>query len=298
MKQIKINKRFFKFFPIFGWSLMALWVLIFCVLLFWGVITSFKGPVNYWMDPIWFPDAQYEGWHYVNYGLAFQKMTVRISSGRYVQVPEMMFNTLYYCIVNSFLAQLGPLICSYIYAKYSKRVKWTKMIWGLALVNMYVPLSASLAASIRLAKMIGYYNNLFFYSIIFLSGTNSSFLIYYALWKGLSWEYAEAAIIDGASPFTIFLKIMLPMIATVFWVLFLSAVIGHWTEYTTPMIYLSDYPTLAYAVFKFQQSYEPGASEVPVKLAALFVVAMPMLVLFLIFREKMMGSLTMGGLKG
>ena len=115
-------------FPIIAWSIMALWVLIFCALLFWGVITSFKGPINYWMDPIGFPSMKYEGWHFKNYILAFQKMSVRISTGRYVEFPEMMFNTLYYCIVNSFIAQIGPIICAYIYAKYSKRVKWTKII--------------------------------------------------------------------------------------------------------------------------------------------------------------------------
>ena len=88
------------------------------------------------------------------------------------------------------------------------------------------------------------------------------------------------------------------MTITVFGVLFLTQVIALWANYSTPMLFLPSYPTLAYGVFAFQQTNESGASMVPIKLAALIAVALPIFTLFMIFKEKMMGSLTMGGLKG
>ena len=123
-------------------------------------------------------------------------------------------------------------------------------------------------------------------------------MIYYAIWKGLSWEYAEAAFIDGASDFSVFIKIMFPMTTTVFGVLFVTQVITLWSDYQTPMVFLPSFPTLAYGVYTFQSNVESGASAVPIKIASLIAVAIPMFALFMAFKNKMMGSLTLGGLKG
>ena len=102
---------------------------------------------------------------------------------------------------------------------------------------------------------------------------------------------------DGAGHLTVLLKIMFPMTVTIFGVLFLTNIITLWADYQTPMVFLPSHPTLAYGVFSFQNSVEAGSS-VPIKIASLIAVAIPMFVLFMIFKEKMMGSLTMGGLKG
>ena len=148
-----------------------------------------------------------------------------------------------------------------------------------------------------LAMKLGIYDNIFLFSLASFGGFGSNFLIYYAIWKGLSWDYAEAAFMDGAGHFTVLIKIMFPMTVTIFGVLFLTNVIALWADYQTPMVFLPSYPTLAYGVFSFQNSVEAGAS-VPIKIASLIAVATPMFVLFMIFKDKMMGSLTMGGLKG
>ena len=62
------------------------------------------------------------------------------------------------------------------------------------------------------------------------------------------------------------------------------------------MIYLPSYPTLAYGVYTFQNTNE--ATNIPIKIASLIAVAMPLFIVFMCAKEKMMGSLTMGGLKG
>ena len=189
------------------------------------------------------------------------------------------------------------MLTSYVYTKYAKRVRWAKIAWLLTLISIYVPISASLAASMTLAMKLGIYDNIFLFSLASFGGFGSNFLIYYAIWKGLSWDYAEAAFMDGAGHFTVLIKIMFPMTVTIFGVLFLTNVIALWADYQTPMVFLPSYPTLAYGVFSFQNSVEAGAS-VPIKIASLIAVATPMFVLFMIFKDKMMGSLTMGGLKG
>lgn len=284
-------------FPSLIWGLLIFWSAIFLFLLAWGIVQSVKDSVGFYMNPISLPLEEYGGWKFENYQVAFEKMRIHTSNG-WVTFPMMLVNSLVYCIGYSLVALVSPMLCSYIYAKYHKRVPWVKIVWVLVLVTLYVPLSSSLAASLNLAMSLGIYDEIGLFWIVSCSGFGGSFLIYYATWKGVSWEYAEAAFIDGASNWTVLWKVMFPMTRTVFLVLFLTQIIQKWTEYQTPMVYLPSTPTLAYGVFDFQSNTESGASSMPIKLASLLAVAVPMFTLFMIFKEKMMGSLTVGGLKG
>ncbi len=295
----KPRKREHAFFPIAIWTLILLWVITFLFVLAWAIIQSFKSDVGFWFDKVGFPSKEYGGWQWKNYSLVFTEVKIPAADGQLIYLPTMLWNTLYYCIGNGFFSVFSPMICSYIYAKYSKRVRWTKILWGIMLVNLYVPLSASLAASLVFAMKLGFYDNIYLYIVTSFTGFTSNFLIYYATWKGVSWDYAEAAFMDGASHTTILFKIMLPMTRTVFGVLFVSSIIALWTNYETSMVFLPSYPTIAYGVYYFQnQTGSAAVGNIPVRLAAIMTAAFPMLVLFLSFKNKMMGSLTMGGLKG
>ena len=67
----------------------------------------------------------------------------------------------------------------------------------------------------------------------------------------------------------------------------------------TPIIYLPSYPNLSYGAYQFQfTAANPDVATVPIQIAGLLLLAIPIFVLFLIFRNKIMGSLTLGGLKG
>lgn len=58
--------------------------------------------------------------------------------------------------------------------------------------------------------------------------------------QGLPDELVEAAVMDGANEFQIFLKIMLPLAKPIMFVLFLYAFVGQWNSYFDAMIYIKD----------------------------------------------------------
>ncbi len=309
----RIKNRAKAFFPILIWTVILVWVVVFLFMVAWGLMTTFKSGdgfhSNSWGLLPWVTQTdrvingkpigvvtQYN-WDFTNYAQVIDNMKV-LRGTKVITFFPMLFNTLYYCIVYGLVAVLAPMLCSYIYAKYSKRVGWTKIVWILVLITMYVPLSASLAASLKLAMQLGIYDNLFLFIVASFGPFGGDFLIYYAIWKGLSWEYAEAAFMDGASHWTVLTKVMFPMTLTVFWVLFVTKVIALWTDYSTPMLFLPSYPTLAYGAWLMNNNGTEAGVSAPVRLGAFYMMAVPMFTLFMIFREKMMGSLTMGGLKG
>ena len=126
----------------------------------------------------------------------------------------------------------------------------------------------------------------------------ANFLIYYASFKSLPNDYKEAAEIDGASQLQILLNVVVPLIKTTIGAIALLSFIGYWNDYTTAMIYLPSRPTIAYGLYYFTHSTINEASYVTVGIAACMLVTIPIFIVFLIFRNKLIGNMAVGGIKG
>ena len=88
------------------------------------------------------------------------------------------------------------------------------------------------------------------------------------------------------------------MIRNLFGTVLLIQFIGFWNDFQTPLLYLGDeYPTVAYWLFRFNENTMSGVSTVPVKVAGTMVLVIPIFILFLIFSKKLMGNLSLGGIK-
>ena len=124
------------------------------------------------------------------------------------------------------------------------------------------------------------------------------FLVFYATFKSLSWGYAESAFIDGASHWTVMTRIMLPLVKTSFLAIFILNFIVYWNDYQAPMLYLPSYPTMAYGLFYMKFIATQGFGKIPMQLTGCIILSIPSLVLFIAFQGKLMGNLTVGGLKG
>ena len=91
---------------------------------------------------------------------------------------------------------------------------------------------------------------------------------------------------------------MLPMVRTTILALFILGFIGSWNDYQTPMVYLPSMPTIAYGLFRFRYSSDSLVSAIPMQITGCVVVMIPIMILFIVFRNKIMGNLALGGIKG
>ena len=287
-----------KIFPILIWTLLLLWCVMLLSMMFWAIINSVRTNTEFMLDPAGFPKK----WKFDNYAVAINKIkvTVKVRGGgtRAAGFWELLRNTLLYAVGAPFFAVLTAAIASYTVSKYGKMFKWVGALYALTIFCSYVPLSSSLAANLKLLKSLNIYDNMVGMWIWSSGAFGSMFLIYYATFKGVSWSYAEAAFIDGASHFRVFVQLMLPLTKTVFGALFITSFVTIWNDYMTPMIYMPSYPTIAYAAWIIQYSVDSVFAMVPLQLAGLTIVIAPVIILFVVFKDKLMGNLTMGGLKG
>lgn len=286
-----------KIFPVIIYTTVCLWVIVFGFLLLWALTTSVKSVFDFYENPIGLPKEKYGGWMFENYQTAVKAIEVVIKGKRH-GVPDLLKNSLLFAVGNAFFSVLTACIASYILAKY-KYISWVNALWAIVLITNYLPIGSSVAGNIKYLHDLGLYDSMLGNWLWSCGAFGSVFLIYYATWKGIPWEYAEAAFIDGASHFKAMVRVMWPMTKTIFGVLFLTQFIGLWNDYMTPLYYLPSYPSMSYGAWLFQFNVaNPDVAVAPIQLAGLLTLAFPILLLFLVFKDKLMGSLTMGGLKG
>ena len=136
---------------------------------------------------------------------------------------------------------------------------------------------------------------LMFLTNISLFGGN--FFYYYAFYKAISWQYAEAAFIDGASHWQVYLKIMLPMLIPSATALYVMSVISTWNDYANIILYWQSFPTLAYGAYAYSEIAKYNANN-PAYFAGVLISIVPILVLFACFQNTIMEKVHIGGLKG
>lgn len=287
-----------------NWFMIGIAIFLFlyaiCILapFVWGIITSLKTREDWKFHKLFQLPEEVTFSNYIN-ALKYLRVKINTADGlsRYVYFPELFANSLIYSLGCTLIQCSVSCVVAYLCAKYSHH-KFTTVIYGIVVVTMILPIAGSLASEIDMAQKLHLYDKFYGIFIMRANFLGMNFLIFYAAFKAIPWDFAEAAQIDGANHFQILFKIMVPMILPTFMITALLAFIGYWNDYYIPMIYLPSHPTIAYALYLFQFYTETAISSAPAKMAASLIVFLPIFIIFLLFRKKLIGNLTVGGLKG
>lgn len=216
----------------------------------------------------------------------------KISEG--TSYGTMLFNSVWISLIGPFIASFVTATVTYILVFY--RSKFTGAIYKAGVFLAILPIYGATSSMYKLLSDIGFIDSpLMFLTNITLYGAN--FFYFYAFYKSISWQYAEAAFIDGAGHWQVYLKIMLPMLIPSATALYIMGVIGMWNDYETILLYWQSYPTLAYGAYAFEEIARYSANDV-LYFAGVLMSVLPILVLFAIFQNTIMEKVHIGGLKG
>ena len=319
-------------FVIFLLVMLILYSVIFSFLIIFGTINSFKPYLQYdrEMDylglpnydnprytdpkylgrPIYFPHAFY------NYEIVLEKIPApqgepvyRYNAGfnlddimpKYHDNPNTSFlkivgQSFFYAIVGAFIIAMVPAVLGYLAAKYP--YKFSSLLYTLTLFVIAVPLVGSDPARVRLMQQLYLFDTMIGDFIVNFAFTNVYFLVFYAYYQGMSGTYAEAAEIDGASQLRTLVSIILPLAVKMMGTVILIFFISRWNSYNFQMLYLPNTWMIAYRIYSIT-SVNPQVlnNSTPTVLSAAMILAIPILILFIIFKDKIMGNMSMGGLK-
>ena len=229
-------------------------------------------------------------WLFTNFIDMFQK--IEYNSANFF---EMFGNSILLTVESSVAAIVFPTITAYVLSKY--KFKFCKFLYSLAIVMQTIPTIGSLTAQYQFVYAMGINDN---YSLIWLLSAGSltfNMIIIYAGFESISWTYAEAAQMDGAGHFRIFVSIMLPLAKPFIIANFVTTFINKWNDYMTPFLYMDRFPTVALGLYQFQQK-QTFATDMPPLFAGIVVSVLPVLILFSCMQKSIIGNTIAGGIKG
>lgn len=228
-------------------------------------------------------------WDYKNYTQAYINLYHDSSQTNFF---GLVFNSIWYTALHAGLACFTPCITGYVMSKY--RFRGREFIYAVVITSLTVPIVGSGASTMKLFQFFHFLEYPILRILVGgLAGFGGTFIVYYGFWKGVSWAYAEAAQIDGAGPWTILFKIMLPQALPVMMTYFITGSIAAWNEYESIILYMEQYPTLAVGLIEMADR-----GDTPAYFAGLVISMIPTLTIFAIFSDKIMRSVSIGGLKG
>lgn len=258
-------------------------IMLFPVL--WCVNNSFKSQRDFMFDTWGLPkDFTLENWKSV--------FDIKIDG---TNILGMFLNSFILIIFCSFCSISSSAVTAYCLAKYDFKGK--SVFYSVAVILMMIPSTGSTAAIYYLYSAIGLYDTYIGIIIMNMGGFGSGFLLLYGFFKNLPWSYSEAGFIDGASHFTIFFKIMLPMALPGIGAVAILTCIGIWNDYYTIYMYAPTKITVAYGLQRFvsRTYYNPNYPQ----LFSMMIVSMiPVIAIFCAFQKTILNNTAIGGLKG
>lgn len=256
---------------------------------FYLMVGSLNDAWGFMIDPLGIPE-KFTLENYINVISNLEELTGMES----LSLQSMFFNSFTLTLGLTAVAMTMQAMAAYVLAKYDFR--GNKTIYIVIIVASMIPTVGALPATFKL--MTGAHLSNTYIGMLLLQGGafGGCFLYLHAYFKAIPWSYAESAMIDGASDFQIFTRIMMPLASKALTTYTILCFLGFWNDYWFPSLFYDQHPTLAVGLTHISV-IATGTGNYPLLFAAMLVTILPVMILFILFQKQMLGNISGGGLK-
>lgn len=234
-----------------------------------------------------------------NFSFFPQRITLENYRRVFVEEPVVIwFRNSLLLAVTTVVISLGTGIpAAYIFSR--KRFPGRNAILQLLILLYAFPALLSMTALYKLLSPMGLINTRAGLIIVY-TGTMAVF----ALWnmKGyfdtIPIEIEESAMIDGANPIQIVLRIVIPLAKPTIAVTAMMVLIYVWNEYIFAVNFMTGASTYTLAAGLYSLQANETSGSWPIFSAASLLVSLPILIIFFALQRNMASGLTSGGVKG
>lgn len=183
------------------------------------------------------------------------------------------------------------------------RLRWRgrNLVFGLLLTGVMLPYAVTLIPTFVMWGSIGALDTFLPLTVpAWFAGAGGGVFNIFLMrqfFLTIPYELDEAAYIDGANPWQVFWRVVMPNSKPVIVVVVIFTFIGVWNDFLGPLLYLSssDNFTLALGLATFQSTY---TAQWGLLMAASLVVILPIVVLFFVLQRYFVEGVTLTGIKG
>lgn len=264
--------------------LLSIWAVVVLFPFYWMVLTSFKsyGAYNSEHIPVFFtlsPTLE-------NYQNAFTA----------VPLVGYLLNTLIFSVLTTAAMVVVSTLAAYAFARLRFRGK--NLVFGLFLSMMMIPTELVVITNFVTITNLDLRNS--FLGLI-LPSITSVFYIYLLKenFEQVPDELYRAAKVDGTSDLKYLWKVMIPICRPTLVTITILKLIECWNSYVWPRL-ITDDPAYYLVSNGIQEIRENGfgRENIPAMMATVVVISVPLILLFLVFRKKIMEGVSRGGTKG
>ena len=263
---------------------LTIWALVVLFPFYWMVLTSLKsyGSYNSEHTPVFFtlsPTLE-------NYWEAFTAVPL----GGY------LLNTLIFSVITTAIMVVVSTLAAYAFARLEFRGK--NLLFALFLSMMMIPSELVVITNFVTITNLDLRNS---FPGLILPSITSVFYIYLlkeSFEQGPD-ELYRAAKVDGTSDLKYLWKVMIPICRPTLVTITILKIIECWNSYVWPRL-ITDNQAYFLVSNGIQEIRENGfgRENIPAMMAAVVVISVPLIVLFLMFRKKIMEGVSRGGMKG
>ncbi|OMF36961.1 sugar ABC transporter ATP-binding protein [Paenibacillus sp. FSL H8-0548] len=195
---------------------------------------------------------------------------------------------------------IGTVVTSSVAAFGFSRISWKgrDTLFAILMTSMMLPAAVTIIPSFLGWQMLGFYDT--YYPLIvpaYFGGGIFNIFLLRQFYLTIPRDFDEAAFVDGANYFQIYIKIIFPLSRSAIIVVALFSFLGSWNDFMGPLIYLKSDKlfTLALGLQMFQGSY---TAQWDLLMAASAAVVLPCVIVFLIGQRYFLEGITLTGLKG
>ena len=280
-QKAKANKMLWN---IIKYSLLTIWAIIVLFPFYWMILTSLKSYASYNSEYI--PKFFTLSPTIENYINAF----TTVSLGKY------LLNTVIFTVITTLLMVIVTILASFAFSRL--QFKGKKLLFTLFLSLMMIPNELVIITNFVTITNLNLRNT--FLGLI-LPSVTSVFYIYLLKenFEQIPDSLYKAAKVDGTSDLKYLFKVMIPICKPTIITVVILKVIECWNAYVWPRLITDN--ELYYLVSNGIQEIREngfGRENIPAMMAAVVLISIPLIVLFLIFHKKIMEGVSRGGTKG
>ena len=280
----KKNKRISKILSALIYTALGVWALFVLFPFYWMLLSSFKSFASYNAEFI--PKFFTLSPTFENYIEAFTA----------VPLFSYFLNTLIYTLLTTALMLVVTVFAAFAFARLDFPGK--NIAFTLFLALMMIPTELVVITNYVTITDMNLRNT---FAGLILPSVASVFYIYLLKenFAQIPDELYYAAKVDGTSDFKYLWKVMMPICKPTVVTVTILKIIECWNSYVWPRL-ITDDPAYYLVSNAIQEIRENGfgRENIPAMMAAVTVISIPLVVLFLIFRKKIMAGVARGGTKG
>jgi raffinose/stachyose/melibiose transport system permease protein len=219
-----------------------------------------------------------------------------VNAFTYGRVPRYLLNSLFITTITVIVSAILSLMMAYAFTR--MRWKLRTLVMNVVLLGMIIPIHATLLPNFILFNQLQMLNNPLALIIPYIAfSIPISMFILTGFLETIPRSIEESAVMDGSSIVGIIFRIILPItkpaIATVCVINFIS----WWNEFIMANTYITseNLKTIPFSIMKFAGEY---SSNYGAQFAVMTMIAIPSILIYLLFTEQMTKGITAGAVKG